>query len=55
MYLNKKQVKAINTAIYIMSTELGNGSLGKDYEEVSEATNTLIEMVEKLTKKERRK
>lgn len=55
MYLNKKQVKAINTAIYIMSTELSNGNLREDYEEVSEATSTLIEMVEKLAKKERRK
>lgn len=44
MYLNKKQVVAINTAIHIMSTVLANG-IGEDYDEVSEATDTLIQMV----------
>ena len=44
MYLNKKQVAAINTAIHIMSTALSNG-LGDDYDEVAEATDTLIRMV----------
>ena len=44
MYLNKKQVAAINTAIHIMSTALSNG-LGDDYDGVAEATDTLIRMV----------
>ena len=44
MYLNKKQISAINMAIYIMSTALSNG-IGKDYDEVSDATDTLIQMV----------
>lgn len=44
MYLNKEQAEAINTAIHIMSTALGNG-LGEDHDEVSEATDVLIRMV----------
>lgn len=45
MYLNRKQVAAINTAIHVMSTAL-SGGLGEDYDGVSEATDTLIRMVE---------
>lgn len=44
MYLNRKQIAAINTAIHIMSTAL-SGGIGEDYNEVSEATDTLIQMV----------
>lgn len=44
MYLNRKQVAALNKAIEIMSTALGNG-MGEDYDEVSEATDILIQMV----------
>ena len=44
MYLNKKQVAAINSAIHIMSTALSNG-LGEDYDGVAKATDTLIQMV----------